>query len=83
MNTRTTQDHYEPGKLGDVMFLFLFPKQKQAIYGLAGLSNNIADRHATAKHPKKHHAKIVVNSTMILSEFLLESRKPFPLLAPT
>ena len=43
------------------------------ISGLAGLSNNIADRHATAKHPKKHHAKIVVNSAMILSEFLLES----------
>lgn len=43
------------------------------IDGLAGLSNNIADRHATTKHPKKHHAKIVVNSAMILSEFLLES----------
>ncbi len=43
------------------------------IGGLAGLSNSIADRHATTKHPKKHHAKIVVNSAMILSEFLLES----------
>ena len=43
------------------------------IGGLAGLSNSIADRHATTKHPKKHHAKIVVNSAMILSEFLLVS----------
>lgn len=43
------------------------------IGGLAGLSNSIADRHATTKHPKKRHAKIVVNSAMILSEFLLES----------
>lgn len=43
------------------------------IGGLAGISNSIADRHATTKHPKKHHAKIVVNSAMILSEFLLES----------
>lgn len=43
------------------------------IGGLAGLSNSIADRHATTKHPKKHHAKIVVNSAMILSEFVLES----------
>lgn len=41
--------------------------------GFAGISNNIADRHATVKHPKKHHAKIVVNSAMIISEFLLES----------
>ena len=41
--------------------------------GFTGLSNNIGDRHATAIHPKKHHAKIVVNSAMILSEFLLES----------
>ena len=43
------------------------------VHGLAGLSNNIADRHATAIHPKKHHAKFVVNSAMILTEFLLES----------
>ena len=43
------------------------------INGLASLSNKIADRHATTIHPQKHHAKIVVNSSMILSEFLLES----------
>lgn len=43
------------------------------VNGFAGLSNNIADRHATPIHPKKHHAKLAVNSSMILSEFLLES----------
>lgn len=43
------------------------------INGLSGISNNIADRHATAKHPQKHHAKIAVNSAMVISEFLIES----------
>lgn len=43
------------------------------INGFAGLSNNIADRHATKRHPKSHHAKLAVNSSLILSEFLVES----------
>jgi len=43
------------------------------INGLAGVSNNIADRHATVKHPQKHHAKMAVNSAMVISEFLIES----------
>ena len=43
------------------------------INGLSSLSNNLADRHATVKRPSKHHAKIIVNSALILSEFLLES----------
>lgn len=43
------------------------------INGFAGISNNIADRHATAKHPRKHHAKIAVNSAMIIADFLLDS----------
>ena len=43
------------------------------INGFAGISNSIADRHATVKHPRKHHAKISVNSAMILSDFLLDS----------
>lgn len=45
------------------------------INGLSGISNNIADRHATTKHPQKHHAKIAVNSAMVISEFLIESFK--------
>ena len=43
------------------------------INGFAGISNSIADRHATAKHPRKHHAKIAVNSAMIIADFLLDS----------
>ena len=43
------------------------------INGFASISNNIADRHATAKHPKQHHAKIAVNSAMVICEFLLDS----------
>lgn len=45
------------------------------ISGFSGISNNIADRHATTKHPQKHHAKIAVNSAMVISEFLIESFK--------
>ena len=43
------------------------------INGFAGISNSIADRHATVKHPRKHHAKIAVNSAMIIADFLLDS----------
>ena len=43
------------------------------INGFAGISNNIADRHATAKHPRRHHAKLAVNSAMIIADFLLDS----------
>ena len=43
------------------------------INGFAGISNSIADRHATATHPRRHHAKIAVNSAMILADFLLDS----------
>lgn len=43
------------------------------INGFASLSNNIGDRHATARHPEKHHAKIAVNGAMIICEFLIDS----------
>ena len=43
------------------------------VNGFAGISNNIADRHATTKHPQKHHAKVAVNSALIISEFLIDS----------
>jgi len=33
----------------------------------------VRDRHATAKHPEKHHAKIAVNGAMIICEFLIDS----------
>lgn len=43
------------------------------VNGFAGISNNIGDRHATIKHPGHHHAKLAVNSSFVLSDFLLES----------
>lgn len=43
------------------------------VNGFSGMSNNIADRHATVRHPQRHHAKIGVNSSMVICEFLLES----------
>lgn len=45
------------------------------VNGFSGLSNNIGDRHATTKHPEPHHAKISVNASMIICEFLLDSYK--------
>lgn len=43
--------------------------------GLAGLSNNSGDRHATKFKTHKHHAQLAVNATMTLVDFLLESRE--------
>lgn len=43
--------------------------------GLAGLSNNSGDRHANKFKTKKHHARLAVNSTMTLVDFLLDSRE--------
>jgi len=44
-----------------------------AIKGLAGLSNNTSDRHATKFKTRKHHAKLAVNLAITLGEFLLDS----------
>lgn len=41
--------------------------------GLAGLSNNSGDRHANKFKTQKHHARLAVNSTMSLVDFLLDS----------
>ena len=43
--------------------------------GLAGLSNNSGDRHANKFNTKKHHARLAVNATMTLVDFLLESKQ--------
>jgi len=43
--------------------------------GLAGLSNNSGDRHANKFKTKKHHARLAVNATMTLVDFLLESKE--------
>jgi hypothetical protein len=42
------------------------------INGLAGLSNNAGDRHANKFNTKRHHAKLAVNSTMTLCDFLID-----------
>ena len=43
------------------------------VKGLAGLSNKSADRHATKFITLRHHAKLAVNASMTISEFLLDS----------
>lgn len=45
------------------------------IFGLAGLSNNSGDRHANKFKTMKHHARLAVNSTMTLVDFLLDSKE--------
>ena len=43
-----------------------------SVNGLAGLSNNASDRHANKFNTKRHHAKLAVNSTMTLCDFLID-----------
>ncbi len=43
--------------------------------GLAGLSNNSGDRHANKFNTEKHHARLAVNATMTMLDFLLESKQ--------
>lgn len=42
------------------------------INGLAGMSNNAGDRHANKFNTKLHHAKLAVNATMTLCEFIID-----------
>ena len=42
------------------------------INGLAGMSNNAGDRHANKFNTKRHHAKLAVNATMTLCEFIID-----------
>ena len=44
-----------------------------SIKGLAGLSNKAGDRHANKFKTKKHHAKLAVNLSMTIADFLIES----------
>jgi Abortive infection C-terminus len=46
-----------------------------SIKGLAGLSNNAGDRHANKFNTRKHHAKLAVNLSMTISDFLIDSWK--------
>lgn len=42
------------------------------VKGLSGISNNAGDRHANKFNAKKHHAKLAVNSSMTLSEYIID-----------
>ena len=44
-----------------------------SLKGLAGLSNNAGDRHANKFKTKKHHAKLSVNLSMTIADFLMDS----------
>lgn len=44
-----------------------------SLKGLAALSNNAGDRHANKFRTRKHHAKLAVNLSMTIADFLLES----------
>jgi len=43
-----------------------------SINGLAATSNNAGDRHANKFNTKKHHAKLAVNATMTICDFLID-----------
>lgn len=43
------------------------------INGFSGISNNMADRHATGKRPQRHHAILAVNSALTICNFLMDS----------
>jgi hypothetical protein len=46
---------------------------KSQVAGLYELANKASDRHARRYHPAPHHAKLAVNATFSLCEFLLDS----------
>jgi hypothetical protein len=46
---------------------------KNQVSGLYELANNASDRHARRYNPARHHAKLAVNATLTLCEFLLDS----------
>ena len=43
------------------------------VYGIASVRNSMSDAHAKRYKPKRHHAKLAVNSAKTLSEFLVDS----------
>ncbi len=42
------------------------------VKGLAGISNNAGDRHANKFSARKHHAKLAVNSSMTISDYIID-----------
>lgn len=45
---------------------------ESSINGLAALSNRAGDRHANKFKTKRHHAKLAINTTMTLCDFLID-----------
>jgi hypothetical protein len=45
---------------------------QKIVGGLYSLSNRAGDRHARKYNPAQRHAKLAVNSTFALAEFLVE-----------
>jgi hypothetical protein len=43
-----------------------------SLNGLAALSNNASDRHANKFKTKRHHAKLALNLSMTLSDFIID-----------
>jgi hypothetical protein len=43
------------------------------IHGLAGLSNKMGDRHVREYKPAQHHAVLIVNSAMTLTNFVFDT----------
>lgn len=46
---------------------------KNQVSGLYELANKASDRHSRRYNPARHHAKLAVNATFTLCEFLLDS----------
>jgi hypothetical protein len=53
--------------------LQIFSGLHSTISGLAGLSNQMADRHARTYKPDKRHAKLAINAAFTFCEFLLDT----------
>jgi len=45
----------------------------QVVHGLAPLRNKMSDGHARERKPAPHHARLVVNASVTVSRFLVES----------
>ena len=46
---------------------------RQQVAGFYELANKASDRHTRRYNPARHHAKLAVNATFSLCEFLLDS----------
>ena len=66
--------HIDKEKMSDSMIQIL-SGLNSIVIGLAGLSNDYGDRHATKYKPSKHHAKLAVNSAITICDFVLDSKE--------